>query len=345
MAEEPTNQEPGAMPPKQSPFTTVTPGGGAAAPKTIVLRRPTLRRPGEAPAVSVAPAASPLSPAGTAPGTPSLSATSPVAQGIAISHAEAAKKMTSRITVSSATSPIPPVVPVTPSATAPVPVAAPAANPAPAPAAAPAPALAAASPIKPITPVVPEAAKKMTSRITLESAFGAQPEVSVPSQPKTIRLKRPSEVASPAPAPAQTAVSAAPAGMTSVASAAPAEAPVAADESLTRKKTIKVKRPGAGAAGGPKISLNRPEGGDGVGAAPGENLQSLSGFGAPVKAAAAPDKVNPFFIIAAIVAILAGSILVWALAAQTFGERGAAGDYAFPKGPMVPPPPGLSTID
>lgn len=315
-----TNQD--AMPPKQSPFKTVTAGGAPAAasgdaPKTIVLRRPTLRRPGDAPAAvtPVAPAAEPPK-AAPIPARP-MPAAAPVAQGIAIPHEEAIKKMTSRISVSSATSPIPSAT----SLIAPVDGAA-----------------------KPEATV--QAAKKMTSRITLESALGTQPDLASP-QPKTIRLKRPSEaVAAPVapavpPAPAST-----PEGMTPVSAAAPAAEADSAEDSPTRRKTIKVKRPGAPASG-PKISLanNGAPSVDGVASAS-DNLQSLSGFSAVSgNAAGKPDKVNPFFIVAACLAIVAGSVLVWVLTSQTYGSRGAAGDYAFPKGPVIPPPPGLTVVD
>lgn len=322
-----TNQD--AMPPKQSPFKTVTAGGAPAAasgdaPKTIVLRRPTLRRPGDAP-TAVTPAAPASAPAAEPPKAAPIPArpvpaATPVAQGIAIPHGEAVKKMTSRISVSSATSPIPSAT----SLIAPVDGAA-----------------------KPEATV--QAAKKMTSRITLESALGTQPDLASP-QPKTIRLKRPSEaVAAPA-APAAPAVPPAPAsvpeGMTPIADAAPAAEADSAEDSPTRRKTIKVKRPGAPASG-PKISIanNGAPSVDGVASAS-DNLQSLSGFSAASNASAGkPDKVNPFFIVAACLAIVVGSVLVWVLTSQTYGSRGAAGDYAFPKGPVIPPPPGLTVVD
>ena len=115
------------------------------------------------------------------------------------------------------------------------------------------------------------------------------------------------------------------------------------DTSATRKKTIKVKRPGAG--GGPKISLNKSgEGADGAAPIGDDNLQQLSGFDtlAPV---AAPDKVNPVFIIAAVIAILMAIDLIWVLAAQLFGPSAAVADYATRQGPDVPNPPFAMTVD
>lgn len=293
-----TGQEPGAMPPKQSPFKTVT-AGGASAPKTIVLKRPTLRRPGEAaPQPSPISSAAPIPPPSITPspalqpveGAKPLSQTAQVAQGIAISPTDAAKKMTSRISVSSATSPIPPISSLS---------AAPGAD------------------------SVLQNPKKMTSRISLESAFSTQPEIAS-SQPKTIRLKRPQEAAAPSVTPPPAEPEAAPS--------------IGGGDSPTQKKTIRVKRPGGG-AGAPKISLNRPDGG----MPPSDNLQSLTGFSQSQQKTGESDKVNPFFVITGIVAIIVGLVLCWALAAQTFGDCSAMGDFAFAKGPIVSPPPGLAT--
>ncbi len=295
-----------SIPPKQSPFTTVTSG---AAPKTIVLRKPTLRRPGEAPTV---PTASPAAGIPTA-----LSQTAPVPQGIAVPHSEVLKKITSRISVSSATAPIPAVT-VPPAAT---PVVAPAEA-------------VAATPLS--SAVSAQAAKKMTSRISLDSAMGGQGDTKtteIPEQPKTIRLKRPTEAPSAAPSvPSFSAVSSAvPAGDTPA-----GQAEDDGENSPTRRRTIKVKRPGASVSA-PKINLDGVEGG-------GDNLQNLASFtgGAVVST---ESKVNPIFVVAALAALLATSLLCWTLASQAFGARGAAGNFSTPKGPVISPPPGLATFD
>lgn len=320
MADEPLTEETVALPPKQSPFKTVTPAapaaGAPAEPRTVIIKRPTLRRPGEAP--------KPVTLKPPIPGQPvvqPLSQTANVAKGIEISHADAAKKVTSRISVSSATAPIPPVTPAVPAATP----------------------IAAAAPAAP----APASEKKVTSRISLEAAFSAPSEMP-DNQPRTIKLKRPGAPSIPAPESAPSPISPAapaasselPPGMTPIANLDGA-ASAATDENITRRKTIKIKRPGAEAAGGPKIQLTRP---DGI-ATPEDNLQALSNFGAQAKPVVEPDKVNPIFVIAAVLAIVIGGLLSWVLASQTYGERGAAGDFALPKGPNVAPPPWLHPID
>lgn len=300
------NQNQGTIPPKQTPFTTVTSG----APKTIVLKRPTLRRPGEAPSVPVSPsspaptpppsvATVPPSTAATPPKATPIASALPIAQGIAVSHNEALKKITSRISVSSATSPIPPI---SPSGTANL-----------------------------------TAAKKMTSRISLESAFSNPAESA--SSSKTIKLKRPTISATPPSVPVSPSSppdSSNPSTLTPI----PPPQDDSAD-SPTRRKTIKVKKPTA--ASTPKINLGGDSDVNGV-ASPHDNLQNLSGYSA-VQKTSAPDEVNPVFIVAAIIAVLAGSLLTWTLTSQTFGPRGAAGFFATAKGPSIPPPPGLMTFD
>lgn len=357
MAEE-TNLGEQAAPPRQTPFkpavqaagapaaalshaepagTAATEASSTGAPRTVILRRPTLRRPGEAPKSPISPI-SPKTvtlkpPVGTQSASQALSKTDVVAKGIAISHSDAAKKVTSRISVSSATSPIPPVDE----------------TPAPKPAEQAKPV---ASPLQ-LHKADADSPKKVTSRITLESAFSAQPDAmpaqanAAPAQPKTIRLKRPSEAAAATPpsVPARPAVAApaeshsVPEGMTPISEI---EGQSSSEEPLTRRKTIKVKRPGApSASSGPKISIPRP---DGV-ASESDNLQSLSNFAAGARPKGNGDKVNPFFIVAAVFAIVFASLLIWVLSSQTYGQRGAAGDYALPKGPSISPPPWLKTFD
>ncbi len=346
MAEEENNAGQGSVPPKQSPFTTVT-SGASAAPKTIILRKPTLRRPGEAPTVSVPatpsltgqpkaapsisiPSAISVAAPSEAPAAKPLSTTASVPQGIQVPHSEVLKKITSRISVSSATSPIP--------------------------------VAAAGDASSAASPISAAAAKKMTTRIPLEAAMGGESSTSpvAPSAPKTIRLKRPSEVSAPSIAPATPAtagdsINDAPTmtGLPVSSDApAPAAAPAAEDgdqEAPSKRKTIRVKRPGAGGGGAPKISLGGAAStaeGAGSGEAPVENLQNLSGFNLPsAEPEKGPDKVNPVFIVAASIAILAGILLSWTLSSQTYGTRGAAGDFAMPKGPIIPPPPGLTVVD
>jgi hypothetical protein len=197
--------------------------------------------------------------------------------------------------------------------------------------------------------IAAQAAKSKTSRISLESALSAQPELPAAAggAPKTIRLKRPTEMGG-APvkpplkpptthieipmAPHQTGqVPPAP-----VAAPPPESAAESPDNSPTRKKTIKVKRPGAG--GGPKISLNKGESGEAAAGIGDDNLQQLTGFDnlTPI---AGPDKANPIFIVAAVIALLVATDLSWVLASQRFGPNAAGVDYAQAQGPDVPNPP------
>ena len=334
MAEENTTPE-GLIPPKQSPVTPGSPAAGEAPRKPVFMKKPLLRKPGEtisAPAVPVPPpaAATPPPPAG-------------ITQGIPISREMAAKKMTARINLATATQAIPAVMAQTevppapdsepktiklraPSAPAPVQPNAPSAEEAPA--------------------VQAQAAKSKTSRISLETALSDQPDLPAPAAPKTIRLKRPTEMGGAPkpqlkpptthvtipPSPAQPAPS--------VAVATPPPEPQAdADNAVTRKKTIKVKRPGAAGAG-PKITLNKEEGT----ADAGDNLQALSAMDS-LAPAAKPDKVNPIFIIAAVIGILVVINLIWVFAAQLYGPNAAAADFATLQGPTLPNPIGAMVVE
>ena len=328
MAEEDTPTE-GAIPPKQTP--TASPAASSPIQrKAVITRKPTLRKPGEtvsAPAVPPPPAA-PATPAPAAPSTPAP-------QGIAIPREEAAKKMTARISLASATGQIPSVA--IPPATDDVktiklkpPTATQSVSP------------------QESAAIAAQAAKSKTSRISLESALSTQPELPPASNaaPKTIRLKRPTEMggapAKPALKPPTTHIQIPqPPHQTgqippaAVATPPPEPEQESPDNSPTRKKTIKVKRPGAG--GGPKISLNK--GKDDATPGTGEdNLQQLTGL-SNLPPIAGPDKVNPIFIVAAVIAILAAINLIWVLAAQLYGPNAAVADFSQAQGPNVPNPP------
>lgn len=133
-----------------------------------------------------------------------------------------------------------------------------------------APAAAAASPLQPQSPPAPgshplpdgpkplsgaqvQAAKSKTSRISLDSAIGVAPlspmGTADKSEPKTIRLKRPSDLGA---APAAPKSSTTPIRQTSRipdAALPTAEAAPAESGSVTQKKTLKIRRPGAKAEG------------------------------------------------------------------------------------------------
>ncbi len=335
MAEEDTPTE-GAIPPKQTPPASSAESSPIQR-KPVIMRKPTLRKPGEA-------AAAPAVPPPAAPAVPPPAPNAPAPQGIAIPREQAAKKMTARISLASATGQIPSVtVPPTTDDVKTIKLKPPTST-------------QSVSPQESAA-IAAQAAKSKTSRISLESALSAQPELpQAPSAaPKTIRLKRPTEMGGSAPAkpalkPPTTHIQIPqPPHQTgqippaAVATPPPEPAQETPDNSPTRKKTIKVKRPGAG--GGPKISLNKSgEGADGAASTGDEDLQQLSGFDnlAPV---AAPDKVNPVFIIAAVIALLASIDLIWVLAAQLFGPNAAVADFAQSQGPDVPNPPFALVVD
>lgn len=94
-----------------------------------------------------------------------------------------------------------------------------------------------------------EAAKHKTARISLSDAIGVAPVKSEPAPMKTIRIKRPIDVAAkPAAAPTPAAP---------VASSDTAEAPVS-ETSMTQRKTLKIQRPGASVRPAGKFAVKKP---------------------------------------------------------------------------------------
>jgi len=329
------DQTPGEIPPKQVPFKApenATPAPAAPGqPPPTVLRRPVLRRPGEAPPV--------IPPAGGAP----------VARGIPISPVAAAKKQTSRIDLPAGELRPAGNVEIKTVKVKPVPLPTPGGDPLP-------------DGPKPLSEAQVHAAKSKTSRISLEAALGAVADVpAAGTPPKTIRLKRPADI--PAGASRTGAVTS---GMTAhiggAASTATAPIPAMSSQpsanvtahlptsrvatqhidaaegsdtaSMTRRKTIKVKRPGSARV----FKVQRAEGAD-EGAAEGEEgeLQSLAHTG-PGMVASAPDTAHWFFVTAAVLAIVATIGLAWILASQTFGPNAAVTGYAQAYGPDLPSP-------
>ncbi len=171
-----------------------------------------------------------------------------------------------------------------------------------------------------------QAAKSKTSRISLEAAIGgeaaAAPLAAADGAPKTIRLKRPSEMPTlkvpavhpptavpppgaratapiaPHPIPSKTAPILAAEGLSA--------APTAADGiPLTQKRTIRVKRPGA-------VSIAPPTAGGE--AEPALTPLSPEESGLPVK-----DSCNPVFLVAAVAAILVTGALVFLFYQQLYG--------------------------
>ncbi len=331
----------GAAPPKQMPFKPM-----AAAPSgerekhTVMIKRPMLRRPGE-----VAPASQPVAGMGVPVATP---ATAPA--GVPVSMSDAAKRKTTRVDLPEMH---PPgnaegvdefkTVKLRPMS-------------APQPGSSPLP-----DGPKPLSPSQVQAAKSKTSRISLEAAFGANEGLLDSNAPKTIRLKRPSELSTGTTGPISVTVATAkktsmmppvtPPSQQSITAKLPTQTLNAAaltteeDNSPTRRKTIKIKRPSA--AAGIKINVAQTEGeGEETGETTEDGMQRLAvpgGFSQ--KGATGPDTANIAFILSAVAALIATLGVIWILAAQAFGPNAAVTGYTALLGADIAPPPGLVTID
>jgi hypothetical protein len=154
--------------------------------------------------------------------------------------------------------------------------------------------------------VAPMATGKIgTSRIPLESAMAVPPQESAASLdgagPKTIKLKRPGEMST-----VKVSVMGAKAAPESAAAAAAAAAVPGAVDAAANKKTIRVKRPNAPAAGGET---------DGAEVA-GTPLAPPMGF-APV----APERGTGWFIAVAAACIILVIGLGCLFAVQLYGGR------------------------
>lgn len=245
----------GTIPPKVSPFAkpegqaAVTPAGGAPRPITVRLK-------------PVAPAAGAQAPAAAAPqppANPKATARVPVPEVMAAATPAAIRPATVRLrpvaapgtghqtgpqstpgatqaitqVELSATAPIAPIAPISPAQPQPQHPPTPGAHPLP-------------EGIKPPSVAQVQAAKSKTSRISLDSAIGVAPEK---EGPKTIRLKRPSDLTAPSATPTASAstLSSASARKTSRIpdSALPSVEDGGDSAAVTQKKTLKIKRPGA----------------------------------------------------------------------------------------------------
>ncbi len=333
----------GAAPPKQMPFKPM-----AAAPSgerekhTVMIKRPMLRRPGEA--APVAPVPQPVAGMGVPVAVPAAAPT-----GVPVSMADAAKHKTTRVDLPEMQ---PPgrgevdefkTVKLRPMS-------------APQPGSAPLP-----DGPKALSPSQVQASKSKTSRISLEAAFGSNEGMLDSHAPKTIRLKRPSELSTGTTGPISVTVATAkktsmmppvtqqpqqsitaklPTQTLNAAAVTPDE-----DNSPTRRKTIKIKRPSA--AAGIKINVAQTEGeGEETGETTEDGMQRLAvpgGFSP--KGATGPDTANIAFILAAVAALIATVGVIWILAAQAFGPNAAVTGYTALLGVDVAPPPGLVTID
>jgi len=321
---------PNSIPPKVTPFAKpeggapVTPAAAPGAPRPITVRlKP------------IAPAAAP------APGA-ALHSTSRVP----IPEIPAASA--SVITPAAA----PAVAPAGAPATVRLrPVVSPAAAPAAPAAAAPAVAPAAVSPMQPQPPPAPgsnplpaganpssvaqvQAAKSKTSRISLDSAIGVAPSMAPmgaeKNEPKTIRLKRPTDLAAPAPSPKSSTT---PIRQTSRIpdSALSNPEPAADSATVTQKKTLKIKRPGMKEESGVEAAA---EGGESS-FPEGVQMTALS----PLEALPPKEESSVFTAIAAIVAVAAAITMValtYCLAAQAIAPVANANTAASISGPDLP---------
>lgn len=315
----------GAIPPKVSPFAK--PGGAPVTPAAQGAPRPITVR---------------LKPLAEASAAPEAPVAAPVAVGIP-AEAPVNPRATSRVPVPESVGDVP-VSPVRPMTVRLRPVAAPAptarSTQSIAPVDIPAPvALPALQPQSPPTPgsnplpagpkpqsvAQTQAAKSKTSRISLDSAIGVAPVGGEGKEgPKTIRLKRPTDLAAGAPT---VAVPKAPSAAVRQTSRIPDSAlPTAAEadtSAVTQKKTLKIKRPGAAeaAAGGEGF----PEG---------VQMTPISQTDFDVK-----DESPVFTTVSAITAIAAAIVvfgLMWVLMAHAVGSTKGPNALAFMEGPDLP---------
>lgn len=181
-----------------------------------------------------------------------------------------------------------------------------------------------------LTPQQAQAAKSKTSRISLDRAVGVAP-VLEPQPPaggaplKTIRLKRPEGLKSPAATPGAAPAAAAP--------IAPALPP--ADTTVTQRKTLKLQRPGAPLNKKPTLGLKKPTAvpaaapavADGDNLAPVADIADIPDIPAATPSATPgakassgiPAAVAIASIITSIAAILLVGITVWLLSAEVAG--------------------------
>lgn len=178
---------------------------------------------------------------------------------------------------------------------------------------------------KPISPAQQQAAKSKTSRISLEDAIGSTGESKPAAAPKTIRLKRPSDLTPPVAAKGETSVVRKTSRIPDVSLGVDG-----AGATVTQKKTLKIRRPGADSPA--------PAGADGDGAIPdGVKMTPLS----PVDMGDF-DESSQGLTIAAIIAAVAALIVIflttWFLAAHAIGSVAGKNYMAFVQGPDLPCP-------
>ncbi|HNX33379.1 MAG TPA: hypothetical protein PKM57_02040 [Kiritimatiellia bacterium] len=334
----------GAIPPKVLPFTKpegvspITPAAAPGAPRPITVRlRPVApaadaAKPAEA---AEAPAAPAVGIPAAAPANPRATARVPVPESVAAVTPSAIRPATVRLRPVMAPSAAPahmpgatqPITKIEPVAAAPAPLNAPlqpqhpptpGSNPLP-------------EGPKPPSGAQVQAAKSKTSRISLDSAIGVAPVGAEKEGPKTIRLKRPMDLAATPVSPTVQKPSTAAARQTSRIpdSALPTAEALAADNaSVTQKKTLKIKRPSAA----------KEEGAAAEGEAFPEGVQMtpLSPIDFPAKEES--SVLTTISVIAAIAATVLVAALLWILAAQAVGPVKGKNAIAFIEGPELPCP-------
>lgn len=160
--------------------------------------------------------------------------------------------------------------------------------------------------------------KRKTSRISLEAVLANEAEPGAAGEdraPKTIRLKKPSEIATvkvgqsaPLPPVKGDTTTIAEEKVEPKNRTQPITPPAETDESTaTRRKTIRVKRPAIG---------GRVELGEEGGERPATDIARLEEQSAPTE-----DRPNAFFILSAVAAMLVAMVLIYVLTAQAFGPN------------------------
>ena len=186
-----------------------------------------------------------------------------------------------------------------------------------------------------------QASKSKTSRISLDSAIGVAPMTPMGSEKveaKTIRLKRPTDLAAPSTAPKVTSTS--PIRQTS---RIPDAALPTASESLpadttgvTQKKTLKIKRPGAPAEG----TAVTVDGTGGEAFPEGVQMTAISSLEMPAKQESSVFTAVAVFMAAAAAVVLV--LLTLCLGAHAMGPNKGPNALASFPGPELPWPGRIS---
>lgn len=173
-------------------------------------------------------------------------------------------------------------------------------------------------------PVAADAAKRKTSRISIEAVLGDQATTEADGTPKTIRLKRPNETATmrlSEPEPVSAPAPAVAPGLSKTArlDIPPATEPAETDDaSPTRRKTIKIKRaPGEAEASAPVLPLV---------------VAQAAQFETPV------DRPHAAFIWLAAASLVAMLVALYVLAAHAFDNKLSNANYLQPASLYLPWP-------